>query len=185
MVARTRLFGGHKFVMCCGTLRVRHPFSQVPLDAFSSAGFVHELPRPLDVIPAESWAPGRADAWWTTVLPIAILIAVVTIHYVAPDFYLAHVLPEGYGFLELSQFFLAGAAAVLCFHALGYEVAKGSRLLWILVLLFALAAFYIAGEEHSWGQHFFNWNTPSYWSASSRCSGRSIRRSWGCRRRAS
>jgi hypothetical protein len=135
-----------------------------PLDAFSSAGFVHELPRPLDVIPAESWAPGRADAWWTTVLPIAILIAVVTIHYVAPDFYLAHVLPEGYGFLELSQFFLAGAAAVLCFHALGYEVAKGSRLLWILVLLFALAAFYIAGEEHSWGQHFFNWNTPSYWS---------------------
>ncbi|HRQ28360.1 hypothetical protein, partial [Hyphomicrobium sp.] len=22
----------------------------------------------------------------------------------------------------------------------------------------------IAGEEHSWGQHFFNWNTPAYWS---------------------
>jgi hypothetical protein len=132
--------------------------------ASSPASSAPALPRPLDVIPARAWAPDRTDAWWTTALPIAMLIAVVTIHYAAPDFYRAHVLPEGYGFLELTQFLLASAAAVLCFHALSYPVVKGSRLLWILVLLFAVAAFYIAGEEHSWGQHFFNWNTPSYWS---------------------
>ncbi|WP_334149813.1 hypothetical protein [Hyphomicrobium sp.] len=132
--------------------------------ASSSAGSAHALPPPLDVIPAGRWAPGRSDAWWTTWLPIAILAAVVAIHFAAPGFYREHVLPEGYGFLELTQFLLAGAAAILCFHALGYGVVKGSRLLWVLVLLFGLAAFYIAGEEHSWGQHFFNWNTPSYWS---------------------
>ena len=122
------------------------------------------LPAPLDAIPWPMWSPGKADAWWTIVIPFAILIPVVVIHYVAQDFYRAHVLPEGYGFLELTQFLLAAAAAVLCFRALKFNVVKGSRLLWIAVLFFALAAFYIAGEEHSWGQHFFNWNTPSYWS---------------------
>ena len=28
----------------------------------------------------------------------------------------------------------------------------------------ALSCFYIAGEEMSWGQHFFHWNTPEYWA---------------------
>ena len=28
----------------------------------------------------------------------------------------------------------------------------------------ALSCLYIAGEEMSWGQHFFHWNTPEYWA---------------------
>jgi hypothetical protein len=28
----------------------------------------------------------------------------------------------------------------------------------------ALSCLYIAGEEASWGQHFFHWNTPDYWA---------------------
>ena len=124
----------------------------------------HRLPQPLDSVPARDWSPNGSDAWWTLALPIAFLVPVLVIHQLSPEFYRAYVLPEGYGLLELSQFVLAAAAAVLCFGALGYKVVKGSRLLWIAVLFFALAAFYIAGEEHSWGQHFFNWNTPSYWA---------------------
>ncbi len=122
------------------------------------------LAPPLDAIPASAWSPGRSDAWWTTYLPLGVIVAVVAIHFAAPDFYRAHVLPEGYGFLELTQFVLALGASILCFKALGLQVVKNSRLLWFAILFFALAAFYIAGEEHSWGQHFFNWNTPSYWS---------------------
>lgn len=121
-------------------------------------------PRPLDVIPERDWAPGRADAWWWLGVPAAILAGVLVVHYVSPDFYRAHVLPEGFGFLELTQFVLAALASVLCFHALGFRVVRGSRLLWWAVVFFALAALYIAGEEHSWGQHFFNWSTPAYWS---------------------
>ena len=130
----------------------------------SPADSVRALPRPLDLIPAGQWAPGRADTWWTLGIPAAILLLVLVTHYTAPEFYRAHILPEGYGFLELTQFLLAGGAAILCVLSLRFDVVKGSRWLWIAVLLFALAAFYIAGEEHSWGQHFFNWNTPSYWS---------------------
>jgi hypothetical protein len=130
----------------------------------SAASSEAALPPPIDVIPARAWAPDRSDAWWTTNLPIAVVIAVVAIHFFALDFYRAHVLPEGYGFLELTQFILAATASLLCFQALRFNVVKGSGLLWAAILLFALAAFYIAGEEHSWGQHFFNWNTPSYWA---------------------
>lgn len=122
------------------------------------------LVPPLNLIPARAWAPGRADAWWWGVLPVVMIIAIVVIEGVAPDFYAAHILPEGYGFLELTQFFLAAGACVLCVGLLRLDVVKTSRLLWIAVLFFALAAFYIAGEEHSWGQHFFNWNTPAYWA---------------------
>lgn len=129
-----------------------------------AASSPHARPRPLDVIPERAWAPGPSDAWWWAGVPAAILAGVLIIHAVSLDFYRQHVLPEGFGFLELTQFVLAAVASVLCFHALGFKVVKGSRLLWILVLLFALAALYIAGEEHSWGQHFFNWNTPSYWA---------------------
>ncbi len=122
------------------------------------------LPPPLDVIPARAWAPDRRDAWWTLYLPLVVLAGVLLIHAVAREFYLAHVLPEGFGFLELSQFFLALAASVLSARALRLGVVKGSTLLWIAMVFFALAAFYVDGEEHRWGQNFLNWNTPSYWS---------------------
>jgi hypothetical protein len=130
----------------------------------SAATSERALPPPLDAIHARAWAPDRSDAWWTAKLPIGLVIVIVAIHSIAPDFYRAHVLPEGFGFLELTQFLLAATASLLCFQALRFDVVKGSGLLWAAILLFALAAFYIAGEEHSWGQHFFNWNTPSYWS---------------------
>jgi hypothetical protein len=32
---------------------------------------------------------------------------------------------------------------------------------WVLTAL--LSCLYVAGEEVSWGQHFLEWNTPSYW----------------------
>lgn len=35
--------------------------------------------------------------------------------------------------------------------------------LWVLAA--ALGCFYVGGEEVSWGQHFLNWDTPSYWAA--------------------
>lgn len=121
-------------------------------------------PAPLDAIPAAQWSPGGPDLWWSAYLPLALLAGVLVIHTVAREFYRAHVLPEGFGFLELTQFILAAAAAFLSARALRFGVVKGSTLLWIAIVFFALAAFYIAGEEHSWGQHFFNWNTPSYWA---------------------
>jgi hypothetical protein len=36
--------------------------------------------------------------------------------------------------------------------------------MWTVSLIAALSCLYIAGEEASWGQHFFHWNTPEYWA---------------------
>jgi hypothetical protein len=33
-----------------------------------------------------------------------------------------------------------------------------------VTILSTLSCLYIAGEEMSWGQHFFHWNTPEYWA---------------------
>lgn len=132
--------------------------------AVASPANRHVPPPPLDVIPAPLWAPGRADAWWWLYLPLVLLASLFTISLAWPDFYRAYILPEGYGFLELGHFLIPFAAFLLSLRLLRLGVVRASALLWGLILVYGLGNFYIAGEEHSWGQHFFNWNTPAYWS---------------------
>lgn len=126
------------------------------------------LPPPLDVIPPDRWAPGRGDAWWWLYLPLVLFASLLAISLAWPDFYRAYILPEGYGFLELGHFIIPFAAFILSLRLLRLHVVRENWLLWGFILLFGLGNFYIAGEEHSWGQHFFNWNTPDYWSAINR-----------------
>jgi len=124
----------------------------------------HPLPSPLDVIPARSWAPEAAERWWWLGIPVAAALAVVIVHFRYPEFFIAWVLPEGYGALELSQFLMMATAFVFCVRMVRMPIVRENGLLWWVVLFFALSTFYIAGEEHSWGQHFVNWNTPAYWA---------------------
>ena len=136
--------------------------------AVASATTSQRPPPHLDVIPAQAWAPGRSDAWWWLYVPLALLAGLLAVSHARPDFYRAYILPEGYGFLELGHFVIPFTAFILSLRLLRLGVVKRSGLLWGLILLFGLGNFYIAGEEHSWGQHFFNWNTPEYWSAINR-----------------
>jgi hypothetical protein len=128
----------------------------------------HPLPPPLDAIPPRSWAPDRSDAWWWLYLPILLLIGLVVIAHGWPAFYRDYILPEGYGFLELGHLLIPLAAAIVSLKLLRRGVVKASWLLWGFVFIYGLGNFYIAGEEHSWGQHFFNWGTPDYWTAINR-----------------
>lgn len=121
-------------------------------------------PAPLDAIPLQDWAPGRTDRWWWLYLPIAVFLGVLAISIFDPDFYRAYILPEGYGFLELGHFLVPMAACILSLRLLRLGVVKGTRLLFVFLLVYGLGNLYIGGEEHSWGQHFFNWGTPEYWT---------------------
>lgn len=132
--------------------------------AVASDARSHLPPPPLDVIPGPAWAPGRSDAWWWLHLPLVVFAALLVVSLAWPDFYRAYILPEGYGFLELGHFLIPFSAFVLSLSLLRLGVVKGSWLLWGLILVFGLGNLYIAGEEHSWGQHFFNWGTPEYWT---------------------
>lgn len=108
--------------------------------------------------------PGRAEAWWWLGIPAAIAIALIAINTAAPGFYDRHILPEGYGVLELSQFFIAFAAMLVALRLVFRPSVRKRGWLFALCILATLASLYIAGEEHSWGQHFFQWETPEYWA---------------------
>lgn len=81
----------------------------------------------------------------------------------APDFYRERILPEAHGVLELSHFFLPLAGFFLCLGLFSSPLVKSWPLLRAAIVAFALSCFYIAGEEHSWGQWFFHWDTPEFW----------------------
>lgn len=108
--------------------------------------------------------PKTSELWWWLVLPVIIALALTGTHKLMPAFYREWILPEGYGFLELSQFFIALVAMVIALALLFRPLVRKNRYIFAFAILSTLACLYIAGEEHSWGQHFFHWQTPEYWS---------------------
>ena len=117
---------------------------------------------------AAAWkpVPGEWLAWAGVPLALAALILFVANSY--PDFYATRFLPEGYGVLEVLHFALPLAAGVICIRLLFQPAVRANGWIKLMTALFAIACIYIAGEEHSWGQHFFGWSTPEAWSAINR-----------------
>src|SRR5688500_13453436 len=62
--------------------------------------------------------PGGSERYWWLWLPVVLAAALLVIFHLDAAFYLAWILPEGYGFLEFTQFVVAGAAALLAFSLL-------------------------------------------------------------------
>lgn len=112
--------------------------------------------------------PGLAEAWWWLGIPFAIAVFLIAAYALAPDWYMAYVLPEGYGLLEVSHFFIPLAASLLAAGLLMRPFVRRQPLLVAYLAAAALGCFYIAGEEMSWGQHWFNWSTPDDWAAINR-----------------
>lgn len=107
--------------------------------------------------------PGLGEAWWWLGIPLCMCAFILVVHAVSPSFYETYILPEGYGFLEVGHLLIPAAAAILAFMA-ARKLAATNTLATGLLIVFALGCIFIAGEEHSWGQHIFNWSTPDYWA---------------------
>lgn len=107
--------------------------------------------------------PGRHERWWWLVLPVVLTIILSIILFVAPDWYNKYIHPEGYGFLELTHFFIPLAGFILAIYTALKSYAWKQKLHFYWLIILGLGCFYIAGEEHSWGQHFFHWGTPDAW----------------------
>ena len=108
--------------------------------------------------------PGWNEAWWWLWLPVLYAGVVVVAGGLAPDFYDNWIIPEGYGVLEFSQFLIMIAALVIAVRLLFDPFVRARPFVFAVSILAALSSLYIAGEEMSWGQHFFHWNTPEYWA---------------------
>jgi hypothetical protein len=107
--------------------------------------------------------PGWSEAWWWLGLPALALIALIAISQLKPDWYAAWIIPEGYGVLEFSQFATMLIALALAVRLLLKPLVRRRPFLLAVTIVAALSCIYIAGEEMSWGQHLFHWNTPDYW----------------------
>lgn len=105
---------------------------------------------------------GKAILWaW---LPLAFLMFKIVTEATLPREVVQAMNNEN-GFTELLQAAIISAACILGLVIVfkGWKTTSWPVKLWIT--LGALGAFYIAGEEVSWGQHFFYWDTPENWQA--------------------
>ncbi len=59
-------------------------------------------------------------------------------------------------------FLLIGVVAGARILAMDGATARGPLKAWVLLIV--AGAIYFAGEEISWGQHFFGWSTPEGWA---------------------
>ncbi len=108
--------------------------------------------------------PGWSEAWWWLGLPLLVAVFAVGTYQLAPDFYMRYVLPEGYGVLEVSHFFIPLFGLFIAASLLLLPFVRARPFVFGVALVGALSFLYIAGEEMSWGQHIFHWNTPEYWA---------------------
>ena len=106
----------------------------------------------------------RLPRWLWLHLPIT--FAVVLIAWSLLDFhtYEAWALGED-GVIEALHVVLPLTAMGLSLWLLSRQRVRRSGWLTLWISLAALGSFYIAGEEASWGQHFFHWATPEGWQS--------------------
>ncbi len=69
------------------------------------------------------------------------------------------------GLYELLQFAAIFAAFLAACRILWRMDRRAHPWLFAWIAVAALASFYIAGEEISWGQQFLHWSTPEEWAA--------------------
>jgi DMSO reductase anchor subunit len=125
-----------------------------------------QLPDPARPGPYRPFAsdPGWREAWWWLAVPVVSALALLAVYRLSPAWYDQHVLPEGYGVLEFTQFVVMLVALAIAVRLLFNPFVRRRPFVLTVTILSALACLYIAGEEMSWGQHFFHWNTPDYWA---------------------
>lgn len=101
--------------------------------------------------------------FWFLWLPILVIVVQLCYEVTHDASQLAVIMSEN-GPVELAQWIVVTLAVVVAFATLFKVNPKKDPFLFAWVLIAGLACVYISGEEVSWGQHFLNWDTPSYWA---------------------
>lgn len=105
-----------------------------------------------------------SPGFWCVLVPLALLLAQFVIELNVSG--AAHVaLHTENGPVETLQFIVLVLAFLAAVRLLWRLRFRPPAFFSVWVLLAVLGCFYVAGEEVSWGQHFLNWDTPSYWKA--------------------
>ena len=122
--------------------------------------------------------PGWSEAWWWLGVPVFVAALALGTYWIVPAWYMRYVLPEGYGLLEISHFFIPLFGLFIAGSLLMLPFVRARPFVFSVALIGALSCLYIAGEEMSWGQHFFHWNTPEYWAMVNRQEETNLHNTW-------
>jgi hypothetical protein len=124
------------------------------------------LPDPAMPGPYRPFAtdPGWSEAWWWLAVPVLFAVWLIAMWRVVPEWYLKWIIPEGYGILEFSQFIILLVALAIAVRLLFKPFVRKRPFVFAVTIIVVLGCIYTAGEEMSWGQHFFHWKTPEYWA---------------------
>ncbi len=96
-------------------------------------------------------------------LPLAYFVSQLALELALPHHEVETFVSEG-GLIELLQFAVSFCSFLVAFSVLRILNYKKQTFLFCWAFIAALGSFYIAGEEISWGQWFFYWDTPSFWA---------------------
>jgi hypothetical protein len=108
--------------------------------------------------------PGWNEAWWWLGIPIFVAVFLIGSYRISPEWYMSYVIPEGYGILEVGHFLIPLFGLLIAGGLSFLPFVRARPMVLTVTLIGTLSCIYIAGEEMSWGQHFFHWNTPEYWA---------------------
>jgi len=106
----------------------------------------------------------RLPRWLWLWFPPVLLIAIVPIKIISPEFYAQYIDGE-LGLIELATPLISIAGAIVGIRLMMISASLKSPKIQTWILLTTLGCVYFAGEELSWGQHLFGWGTPEYLEA--------------------
>ncbi|WP_085907190.1 hypothetical protein [Kiloniella majae] len=103
--------------------------------------------------------------WLWLWLPIALASILLLTGLLLPEeTYSRWIGNERTGILETSHAIIPAISFVLAIRIILHPKVPNFSFLWFWILLAALGSFYMSGEEASWGQHWFQWDTSTEWS---------------------
>lgn len=106
---------------------------------------------------AQQWNVPKKIAWWIIAVPLIGAVLVAASRVSRPLF--TFITMED-GPLEYPQFLCYFTAAVFAAGVAYKRLRAGHPWQALMFLAFGLGSFVIAGEEISWGQRIFGWQTP-------------------------
>ena len=104
------------------------------------------------------------SAFWWIVLPVLTVIIIPVLARYYPEFFSLWFESEKYGIMELVHFLFPLLAAIIGVRLLMFKEIRSDRIVFYWILAMILGCTYLAGEEASWGQHYFGWQTSEFMS---------------------
>lgn len=98
--------------------------------------------------------------------PVLLIGMIWVSFFVSPEFFLNYILSEvnrEFQIIEIVTFLSCLVGGILLMFCTVQLWKQGWRLAALLVSVYGLATLFFAGEEVSWGQSYFFWDTPDWW----------------------